>query len=158
MQKILPTLLLAAFCFGCKENNPAPPAESRTAMDAIETVPPKAEVPPEPASEISPPKIKIGARAQVLPPQEGFQETFDLSIHIAENNSASGRATVGADALDLTGAVTDGKLRLWAVGSEGAGLKGGFFIGEIKGDKGEGTFALSGSGGAPNLRGSWQTL
>jgi hypothetical protein len=115
---------------------------------------------PEPSKPVdeAQPKTVLNARAEILPPQDGFPNSFDLSLGVAENDAVSGTCTVGGAMFNLSGALLDGRIRLWATGAAKSAIRGGFFVGEIKADGASGNFAMSGNGGSPNIRGTWKTL
>ncbi len=160
MKYVTLLVMSSVLLIACKSGEPSPrpeQSEPRAPEKAAPPLPEKAPPPKEMSPVDAPVKTALKASAKVHEPAEGMPKTFELALDIREDNTVNGSVKVQGDALTISGRLDGTALRLWALGPKNGMLRGGYFIGELKDGKAEGTFALSGNGGAPALKGTWGT-
>ena len=88
--------------------------------------------------------------------QDEAPMSLDVTLDRAESGRVFGRTTLDGQTLKLSGTFNDEQLRVWVQGGEGEKTRRGYLIGALSSKGGEGTVAISGSGGIPNYKGEWK--
>ncbi len=124
----------------------------------------KASPPPEAAPEASKPGSGGAPKgdAKILTaralPDDNAEGTgpFEVTLRLEADHRISGELRLPENPLALSGFEQDGTLRIWAAGEPGQKtVHRGFLLGTLDGAHAEGSFAVSGSGGEPSLKGTW---
>jgi|GEM_PF-6324373 len=85
---------------------------------------------------------------------------MDVALDVMPDDQVRGTLTLAGKPLSVHGIKRGENLRLWVLGDEGdpAIVRRGYLLGYLKGDKVRGSFAISGNGGEPAIKGTWASV
>lgn len=154
------TWILAAglALLGC---NRAEPLKEPPQRNAPSTMRGTVRTPDTTASVGNDPTVeKIQIRATVEDGEAAEVASADVALNVSRAGIVSGTFSLGDIPLAVRGTKNDGELRLWVNGTTDAPdkIRRGLMIGTVQDGKAEGTFVISGNGGTPVLKGSWQSV
>ena len=103
---------------------------------------------------------ELKARAVVEGDDKTAPQSGEINLAIDAKGGVAGTFNLAGIRLSVQGIKLKNLLRLWVYGGQGdtAKVRRGYMIGTHAKDKIEGTFAISGNGGEPVIKGSWRTV